>query len=164
MSSWLPAELTLSACGGNWATYLAKLYDIFRTDFLKSQPSLIGKVCIVSADLAADGKEEIFWHLITEEQGGTRVPSMRRCERLCWVRPMIEGVPPGRTNLWTELRPHGVTRVLVALNDFSHLVVLKDIKKNLLLITAFDVAHQHQRTRLQVAWQADPSRWPSQKK
>ena len=40
---WLPDLITLADCDGHWPSYLEKIYECFRADFIRSKPSFPNK-------------------------------------------------------------------------------------------------------------------------
>jgi hypothetical protein len=143
---WLPPLLPLSNFDGDWNRYLDALYDVFRGDFLKSQPFLGDRRCGSKRFPKINGKEGTFWHLISEGRvEGDRLPDMQRCQRIRWPRLMIEHATEIPT--WTATK-NGDSRVHLALPDFSYLVVLADRDTYLLIWTAFCVDRQHRRDKL----------------
>jgi hypothetical protein len=72
---------------------------------------------------------------------------LRRCERIRWPRPIIEGVETGHVRCW-KTKAKGKLRVLVALDDFSYVVVLASLRTCVLLFTAYPVERPHRRLKL----------------
>jgi hypothetical protein len=149
---WLPALVCLPDYGDDWQRYLDALYGFFRLDFIESQP-LFGKRPVgLKRHPLSNGKEATFWHLISEGRvEAERVPDLRRCERIRWPRPMIEAIGQGSVLCWRNIRG-GETRVLIALPDFSYVVVLADRRRYVLLWTAYQVEHHHRRRKLEKDW------------
>ncbi len=83
----MPALLTLADCNGNWDDYCNKVYELFRADFLETQPKYLGWWVRCRRDPIYDGKEAGFWHCVSEgREEDARTPDLRRCERIRWVR------------------------------------------------------------------------------
>jgi len=101
------------------------------------------------------GYSATFWHFITE---GTvpepqREPVEERCERIRWPRPIIDAVDSQRVRCWTNTRK-GRLRILLALPDFSYLVVLADRGDYVLPWTAYPVTQLHRQRKLRREWEA----------
>lgn len=66
------------------------LYGIFEIDFIKNSVFLNGTVYIdPKTHDKLDGKENVFWHIITRKERGQReFDSLRAC-RIKWIKPMI---------------------------------------------------------------------------
>ena len=145
---WLPALVLFESYGGNWDEYVEAIYQYFRRDFLETKPSFESKRVGLKRHPVEQGKEATFWHLISEgESESGRVPDIRRCERIRWPRPMIEAVTGGRVRCWRNQRNKDA-RVVIALDDFSYLVVLADRGRYVLLWTAYSVEREHMRRKL----------------
>ena len=106
MPEWLPEKTNVNP----WTedTY-EMLYEIFCRDIRDYNLWYIGNNVWIFPDIE-DGKEKVFWHLTTRSgerkkiprrkrkfypEGQTdteteRLPDLRRCERLLWVKPLIE--------------------------------------------------------------------------
>ena len=146
---WLPPLVVLADSGGDWKRYVELVYGFFRTDFIASSPTHDGRRCACKRYPLIQGKEGTFWHLISE--GGVeddRLPDLRRCERIRWPRPMVERSPETGVVSWHSSRPGDKKRIVIALADFSYVVVLADRGKYLLLWTAYCVEQEHRRAKL----------------
>jgi hypothetical protein len=128
------------------STYLPVLQQRFAADFLDHRnPCLfMGKRVTCSAS----DRERLFWHLVTSGDGGetSRDLDFRRCERLPWVREMIQAVPSARVLCWRR-RHNRQERVTIALPDFSHLVSLADRERYAVLITSYEIEREVRREK-----------------
>ena len=92
MPDWLPPLCRFEEYGNDWGRYEERLYGLFRRDFVVAPPRIGSEPVRINVTPVVNGKEESFWHLVTEEEevvrGGVRarerVPHLRRCERICW--------------------------------------------------------------------------------
>ena len=151
---WLPDLLLFSDYDGEWEMYLEALYQHFCRDFVNSKPSYPGKRWALKRYPLEKGKEATFWHLISEGQAESeRLPDLRRCERICWPRAMIDAISAGRVKVWRNQRG-GEQRVLLALEDFSYVVVLADRGDYILLWTAYGVEREHTRDKLRKEYES----------
>lgn len=157
---WMPDLLLLEDSQGNWKTYLEGLHRRFMADFVDSKPAWPGKRFALKRHPEYDGKSATFWHLISEgNEESERIPDMRRCERIGWPRPMIDefdDAEPGTTGCrvvwWVEERK-GEQRYLLALDDFSYVVVVADRGEYVLPWTAFCCEYSHQRDKRRKAFE-----------
>lgn len=116
MPEWLPEKTNVNP----WTedTY-EMLYEIFCRDIRDYDLRYIGNNVWIFQDIE-DGKEKVFWHLTTrggerkkiprrkrkfypEGQTDTeteRLPDLRRCERLPWVKPLIEHPTEPEVTAW----------------------------------------------------------------
>ena len=85
---------------------------------------LIGK----DAELARD-KERRFWHCVAEgEIEENRTPDLRRCERIPWMRPVIEHASDATVDVWVEAQTGKGSRPHLWF-DQEYLVVLERLWK-----------------------------------
>lgn len=145
---WLPPLVLLADSGGEWDVYLAALYDVFVRDFVRSRPPFRGRPLHLKRYPLSEGKEATFWHFISEgKDEAQRKIDTSRCERLPWPRPIIEAVDSGRVRCWSNTRG-SETRHVLAVEDFSYVVVLADRGTFLLPWTAYCVEHENRRRQL----------------
>jgi hypothetical protein len=157
-SEWLPPLLRLEDFGGDWRRYIDAVYAVFERDFITSQTTFQGaRVSYRRRDRGQEppeGKASTFWHVVTE--GGAdpdRLPDLRRCERIGWIRALIDAASVGEAYAW-ENDERGEPRVLIAPPDFSHIVVLARREGYLLLVTAFPVDLERRRQRFRLEYEA----------
>ena len=100
-----------------------------------------------------DGKEAGFWHCVSEGASEEqRLPDLRRCERIRWIRTVIEHANDESVDHWTNRRGAD-TRHLIWWNE-SFLVVLaertrrRDGFQYFQLITAYCTTEEHRKKKL----------------
>lgn len=143
--AWLPDLITLSAFDGKWNPYVEAVYDVFRRDFVASQPLLNGVNVGVRRQPSYDQKEFTFWHCVSEGRvEADRIPDIRRCERIPWMRPIIEH--DTEVDVW-EGRKNGDDRLYLWFNE-QYLVVLGVRTGHYMLITAFLTDRRHTQDKL----------------
>lgn len=157
--TWLPALFLLEESNGDWGGYLDRLYGQFDADFIRSSPNWPGKRVGHKRYPEYAGKSATFWHFISEgEDEAERLPDFRRCERIAWPRPMMDEfdeAPLDTTGcrvLWWKERRGSKDRYLLALNDFSYVVVVDDRGDYVLPWTAYYVEQPHRQRKLQKRW------------
>jgi hypothetical protein len=151
---WLPDLWTLPEVRGDWETFVEHAYTLFRRDFVESQPRYRGRWVRCRRDpMEADGKEAGFWHCTSEGPNEQeRTPSIRRCERIAWVRAIIENSTKPGVDVWENERG-GETRTLLWYRE-EFLVVLavrvrpRDGFRYFQLITAYNTPEEHRRRKL----------------
>ena len=149
---WLPELVRLEDRGGDWQRYVDEIYRCFLRRFVDSHPHLDGKPVTLKAGAPLAGKHYTFWHLISEgPQEDEKVPDLRRCERILWPRAMIEAADSARIVRW-RTRARGRPRVVLALPDFSYIVVLSEHPSYYVLWTAYPVERNHRRRKLQAEY------------
>lgn len=153
-SVWLPSLILLEQSNGDWGKYLDTIYSVFRRDFVDSKPNFQGRRVGLKRHPLADGKEATFWHFISTGKGeDQRTPDLRRCERISWPRPIMEAVGNGKIRIWENLRD-GEKRIVIALPDFSYVVVVADRGAYVLPWTAYVVVREHQKQKLRREYKA----------
>jgi hypothetical protein len=151
---WLPDLICLEDAGGDWTAYLEMLYAAFLVDFVRSKPQWPGKRVALKRYPEYQGKGATFWHMISEgETEDERIPDMRRCERIRWPRPLMETFPnrkPTATDRirWWRSKRGREERVVLALPDFSYVVVVAERADFVMPWTAYTVEQPHRRQKL----------------
>jgi len=152
---WLPPLVLLEDSNGDWNRYVELLYQFFRQDFIDAKPKWPNKRVGLKRIPIDQGKEATFWHFISEgESEPDRTPATHRCQRSRWPRPTMEAVPGRKPTgndriVWWQNYRKGEPRYLLALPDFSYLVVVADRGDYVLPWTQFPVERQHTRAKLQ---------------
>jgi hypothetical protein len=86
-----PNLLLFESFSGDWKAYEAELYRVFLFDIAKAGLQLHGAPVNCRRIPEAQGRWASFWHLVQEGPvENDRLPDLRRCERIRWVRWMIE--------------------------------------------------------------------------
>ena len=148
---WLP-EQEYYENYNSWDDYINVLYDIFKNDFIDSHPSFEGKQVNIRKHPIEYGKEEAFFHVTCQDylKSNNRVPDLRRCERIRWVRAFIENYScdPSLCELcdgvkvWTEPYKSNF-RVHILLEEERYMVVVERRESYCLLVTAFYFDQDH---------------------
>ena len=100
------------------------------------------------------GKEANFWHFISEgPDEASRTIDIRRCERIRWPRPVIDRFVDRKPALaaailWWKTRRGCEDRFVLALPDFSYVVIVADRGEYVLPWTTYCVEHDHRRQKL----------------
>lgn len=146
--NWLPNLVLFESVNGIWTDYLNAIYQYFKNDFVHSKPYYPGKRVGLKRHPLYDNKEYTFWHFIQEgpEEEG-REPAIRRCERIRWPRPIIEAIRSDKVCTWNTKRGTH-KRIVIALEDFSYVVVLEDRSEYVLPWTAYTIEKCHRRKKL----------------
>jgi len=156
MLEWLPGKANINP----WTedTY-ELLYEIFCRDIRDYDLRYIGNNVWIFPD-TEDGKEKVFWHLTTrsskikkiprrkrkfypESQTDTeteRLPDLRRCERLPWVKPLVEHPSESEVLAWNYKEGDQTIKTYVWLKDYDFVVIMKKYpNEKRRLITSFYV-------------------------
>ena len=158
---WLPALLPC-----DWNAYqetIESAYRVFLRDFGTEtvRPQFRGKRMGLKRHPELDGKSATFWHFVTEGNiEADRTPVRARIERIAWPRALlVEAVQKSsRVLVWANMRPHqkhrGSTRWLIALPDFSYVVVIDERDDYVLPWTAYTVEYEHRRRKMKREYDA----------
>lgn len=145
----LPDLVLLEDYHGKWEDYLNALYGYFVQDFITAPPRFNGVRLALKRHPMIQGKEATFWHFISEgEEETSRLPDMRRCERIRWIKPIIESSSDSNVKMWEEKRG-SETRVHLCYGNWEYLVVLAHRGSYILPWTAFYIEQEHRRKKLE---------------
>jgi hypothetical protein len=151
---WLPPLVLFDDFEGDWKAYLEAIYDFFKQDFVDSKPVFQGRRLGLKRHPLTDDKEATFWHM-TQEGGieDDRTPDLRRCERIRWPKPIIEGVGGDEVKVWWNQRK-SEKRICLWCEKENYLVVLADRGDYILPWTAYLVNQPHRKRKLQKEYEA----------
>jgi len=122
---WLPPLVMLNNHGGQWQRYIDAVYAVFYGDFLQSRPGFRGEPVMVGRQITGD-KERTFWHVTSEGPvEGQRTPDLRRCERVGWIRPVIEHDGDPAVLSWPSQRSGRAVREVLWVRQADFAVVLE---------------------------------------
>ena len=143
---------------GSVCEYVERLYWQYRAMVDHAGIRIWGKPLAVSDTVAADGRDRLFWHLITagssEHTEETRRLNLKRCAHLPWVWDILDCLAHDdpRVCWWRE-----GWHIMVAPVDFSMIVVLQERPGAFRLKTAFPTTKRKQTkrsfNRAGVAWE-----------
>ena len=86
-----PNLVRFDAFGGNWDVYEAELYRIFREEIAHGGLQFRGWPVNCRRIPETRGRWAAFWHIVQEGSAeADRTPDLRRCERIRWIRWVIE--------------------------------------------------------------------------
>lgn len=162
MPDWLPVIATVNP----WTdTTDEMLYELFCRDIRDHNLRYIGNDVWIFLD-TEDGKERIFWHLTTrkskqktiprrkrkfypEDKTYTepeRLPDLRRCERLPWVKPLIEHPSEPEVLAWDYEEGDRTIKTYIWIKDQDFVVIMKRFPNGKRrLITSFYVDNSFKR-------------------
>src|SRR5450759_4285848 len=137
----LPPLFPLRGFEGSVSEYVARLSWQYRAMVDHAGIRIWGKPLTVSTAAAGDGRDRLFWHLITsgtsEGDGEARRLDLTRCAHLPRVWELLErgAAADPRVRLWRQVDWYG-QHVRVAARDWSMVAVLLERPSSLVLKTA----------------------------
>ena len=149
--SWLEPLVLLQNFNGDIVSYLDYVFTLFTRDFVFTSPVYKGKK--VFYDKKDDGgKPATFVHITTEENRSTgqREVCLRRCERIGWIKSIIENANDPAVLVWekeqkTSKRRTKRTYLFLEQEDF--LVIMQELKHGHYMITAIYVDNPNQKKK-----------------
>jgi hypothetical protein len=138
----------------DWKIYEEFLYQIFVQDFIKSQPELFGKPVRHRKHPVVTDKEQAFFHVTSKdtskivEDPNDRIPDFRRCERIHWIRTLLENYNCRKgccsfIKYWAE--PWKMyKRWHFLFEEVRFLIVVEEREDYMLLITSYYIDYDNQ--------------------
>ena len=132
-----PPLLPIAAFGGDWPAYETALDRIFLNEIARGGIRFRGDPVNCRRMPETAGRWAAFWHLVQEGRiEDDRLPDLRRCERLSWVRWTIESAQTlPEIDMWENTRGTEVNVLLWYREEY--LVVLARRPGYWLLRTAY---------------------------
>lgn len=141
--SWLPFLMKLDEYSGDWPRYIDAIYSVFYRDFIQTHPMFRSRHVTCRRDPICDGKEAGFWHCTsTGADESNRTPDLRRCERIGWVRALIEHEKDTSVDVWIRDSGRKGKSIQIWFNE-EYLVVLGIRKNCYLLVTGYCTDRNH---------------------
>jgi len=126
---------------GDWDEYQEKLYKIFQDTICNSNLTFQGVRVGIKRHPEYKEKHFTFWHLTSEgEKEEERTPDLRRCERLPWVRWIIDNCDELPNIVYWENRRGSQRHVVIWCEEHNYAVILAKRNKYYLLKTAYCVS------------------------
>ncbi len=145
--TWLPELFSVSP----WkeSTY-DELYNVFLNDFQRNKLSYL-TFNVWFFPEQDDSKYKLFWHITSSEDKtlGDRIPDLRRCERLPWIRPMILNCPDSSIKNWDYEEGDGKIKTYVWLEDLDFVVIMKRYNdEQRRLVTSFHLDYSNAKRKM----------------
>lgn len=132
----LPAELNTD---GEWEDVVERLYACFCSIFFAEPPILAqGRLLTMDGRCLDDGKQEGFWHIVSRDDKGVRLPDFTRARKMPWIPDMIAGSAVGLTR-WRYVEGSGKTRQYYWLEQEGYVLILEEQRNTTVLVTAYSV-------------------------
>jgi len=127
-------------------TYIDRLYRIFLQDFVFDRTMICGRFVGVEKT-EVDGKRERFWHLITEGPIQRRQLDYWRCQRMPWIRILIDLHQDKSVMVWENQRGR-YNNICIFSREAKLFVLIRKYKDYGLLHTAYPVFEKHREGKL----------------
>ena len=133
---------------GNFKSYFASVYEVFESDFIKSNPKFNGSKVSAKKHPEVDGIHRTFYHITHEgEDEANREPDIRRMERIKFPKFFIQNNTLKDFYVWENKRGKD-TRVLIFNESQDYLVVLTKRKDYYLFWTAYLIENTHTKRKI----------------
>jgi len=156
--NWLEPLTRLEDFNGDPEAYIAHLFSVFTRDFITNTPIFQGKK-VLHDKKDDNGKPQAFSHITTEENCQTkqRELCLRRCERIAWIKAVIENSNDQKVLVWKKEQntsKRGAVRIFLFLENEDFLVILEETKWVRYLVTAIYVDNPNQKRKHQKAYES----------
>jgi len=135
---------------GDWATYEDTIYQAFLDSFVRADLKFRGWRVNAQYRPETRGKGFSFWHTISEAPNPNnrdeedRIPNLRRCEHILWIRWVIEHAGKEGFPWWENQRGRN-THVVIWAQAHDFAVVLAKRRDYYVLKTAYAEIRPHRR-------------------
>lgn len=151
--TWLPSLILMADYDHDWKAYIDAVYATFERDLVISQPKFERCWVRCRRDPLYDSKVAGFWHCVQEgPDEAERTPDIRRCERVGWIRPVIDHADDPLIDTWENERKGDKRRLLWFREEY--LVVMaertreRDDFRYFQLITAYCTLEEYRKRQL----------------
>lgn len=154
-----PELLPFSGDASKWAEYENLIYEAFMDSFVRPLVEFRGWKVSAQFRPETKGKGFSFWHTISEaldpknRNEEDRIPNFRRCERIRWIRWVIENAESDGFLWWENSRGRD-THVVIWAKGYDFAVVLAKRKNYYLLKTAYAEIKPHRMAAFEAEWKA----------
>ena len=127
----LPEIIRAEDFGGCWDSYLDHLYGVFLDNFVHEHVHFLGLRVTCRRTPEHRGKHSGFWHMISYgEVEDDREIEPRRCERLCWVKPLIEAAAANDPDVLCWENKRRTEKNILIMHSTENFVVILGKNKN----------------------------------
>ena len=149
-----PELILLNDFEGDFSTFFTTVYEIFKQDFISSNPTFNGLRVSAQKHPEVDGIHRTFYHITHEgEDEQNRIPDISRMERIKFPKFIIENEAHPTVMVWENNRGKD-KRVLLFNEHENYLVVLTERAGYYLFWTAYMVTQPHRRRKLLQEYEA----------
>ena len=133
-----------------FSDYEERIYSEFKSsfDYISLNFTFNEKIIKFRYLPIIDGKEEVFWHIITTDNSGKRIKDTDRYSRIRWAEYLLFYCYENNdecSKVWIRKKRR---RIHIWCTSLDYLVVLEERNDYILFITAYPVNRQHTREKL----------------
>ena len=123
------------------------LYTIFKSDFIDTSCYMAQKIYIdPQSHKKKEGKEEIFWHIVTRKERGSRELDRHRASRIRWIKPIILNHNYDKIKMFYYFEDTGKIRLYLWAYEVDFVVILQKLgATSSYLVTSFYIDNQKKR-------------------
>lgn len=151
----LPPIIPLESTG--MQNYLSDLYRVYQEQIANGSFTFHNKPIHVFTSLNHNLQHQSFEHLTTKGSGD-RLYNVRRCERLPWIKSILEGNCNSCEEflIFQDKNWHGkknTKRYVLWCPKEDYVIILEEREKEVMLITAYCVLYENKRNDLRKMYQ-----------
>jgi len=123
------------------------LYKIFKNDFIDTSCYLANTIYIdPKSHKKKEGKEEIFWHVVTRKERGSRRLDKHRASRIRWIKPIISNHNDEAIKMFYYFEDTKKVRLYLWAFEVDFVVILQRLgNSSSYLVTSFYIDNQKKR-------------------
>lgn len=150
---WLPDLLEYDSTYPNLDYYDADVYNIFKEDFINTQPLFQGKKVCIRTNPLVNGKEQTYFHITSKDYdySNNRTLDIERCKRIHWVKALIEHYDCNKhychdcngIKTWSAVQKGKQIRIKILFEEVNYIVILEKRPTYYLIITAYYIDKPH---------------------
>jgi len=129
------------------------LYELFKRDFIDNDTYLANSIYVnPNFGTAIDGKEEIFWHVVTRKNEQTRKREFdeKRASRIEWIKKSIENHSNSEIKLFYFYENNHKIRLYLWVHNHDFLVILQKLgNTESYIVTSFYIDNDRKRDKTQ---------------
>lgn len=149
----MPPLTLMSDFNNDWKTYMNHLYQIYLNNFFNGEVRYNNNKIKTFTNLNYEGHQQSFEH-ITTKGSKDRLYNEARCERLQWIKPILEGAcrDCGDILTWKE-RDRGKLNIVIWCKSTDYVIILEQRGNDYYLISAYKVIYSNKRSDLEKHYQ-----------
>lgn len=150
---WLPDLLEYDRTYTNLDYYDDAVYNVFKQNFIDTQPLFRGKNVCIRKNPLVKGKEQTYFHITSKNynESNNRNLDIERCKRIRWVKALIEHYNCNKPSChdcngiktWSAIHKSKQIRIKILFEEFNYIVILEQRSTYYIIITAYYIDKPH---------------------